>query len=176
MRSGIRQNSMVTLATLFLLTAIITDVSIKLGGDIPALPPLTMQSRPTADSQARRRIESLFDRLPIEKLTEASPTDSAFFTRHFEPLPEPPKPLPPPPKPKTKEYQITFQGFYTTSNEDQKAFIMINDTFKSLRVGETVIDDLILMELDQASVLIGNAEITPQKIEFQKTGTLEIPE
>ena len=176
MRSGIRQNSIVTLVTLFLLTAIITDVSIKLGGDIPALPPLTTKARPTIDSQASRRIESLFDRLPIEKLTEASPNDSAFFTRYFEPAPAPPKPPPPPPKPKTKKYQITFQGFYTTSAEDQKAFILINDTFKSLRVGETVIDDLILMELDKTAVMIGNAEIAPKRIEFQKTGTLEIPE
>lgn len=166
------QNSLITLLTVVILGGIMTDVAFKLGGDIPALPRLTMQARPNVDSTFGKRIETLFEPQPSNELLDPKPSQSPFFTQYYKAPPQPP----PPKKPQTKKLKITFQGFYTPSSEDQKAFIMINDQFKSVSVGEVVIANLYLLSLEKNKIEIGAQKGTPKSIAFRQTTTIEIPE
>ncbi|MDA7510990.1 hypothetical protein N8766_04460 [bacterium] len=166
------QNTLITLLTLFVLGGILTDVTLKLGGDIPALPRLTTQSRPNVDSTFDKRIETLFEPQSSNDFLESKPDQSPFFTHYFK---TPPKP-PPPKKAQTRKFKITFQGFYTTSTEDQKAFIMVDDQFKSVRVGEKVVEDLFLLSLERSKIEIGPEIGAPKSIGFRQTSTIEIPE
>jgi hypothetical protein len=166
------QNSLITLATLLILGGILTDVTLNLGGDIPALPRLTTQARPTVDSTFDKRIETFFAPQSLDNFLESKPDQSPFFTHHFKTPPKPPAPK----KTQSKKFKITFQGFYTTSSEDQKAFIMVDDQFKSVRVGEKVVADLLLLSLERSKIEIGPKTGKPKSIAFRQTATIEIPE
>ena len=158
--------------TLVILGAILTDLALKLGGDIPALPRLSTQTRPNVDTIFDQRIESLFETPPLEELLDSKTDRSLFFTQHFKTPPKPPAPK----KPQIKKYNITFQGFYTTSSEEQKAFLMVNDQFKSVRVGEIVVADLRLLSLERSKIEIGPSRTELRDIAFRQTTTIEIPE
>ncbi len=171
MSSRLGQNSFVTLIALILMGAILSDVVINLGGDIPQLPRLTVLERPQLSPSFDTRIEALFTRPQSKALISSEPSHSPFFTRFFEP----PKKIPPPKKPKTAKYKITFQGLYETSSEKQKIFLMVNDQFKSVLPGETIAADLILLRVERNSIEIGRTNTTPTNIGFRQTTTIEIP-
>ena len=166
------QNSLVTLATLLVLGAIAGHVTLNLGGDIPALPRLTMPTRPPVDPAFDQRIASLFDQPDGKTLLVLEETQSPFFTRYFTP----PKQAPKPKKIPVKKLKITYQGFYTTSSDDQKAFIVVDEQFKSVRVGEPIAAGLMLLSLDRGKIEIGNTNVPPKSIAFRETTTIEIQE
>lgn len=169
------QRPIVTVVTLLLLTGIIVDISMNLGGDMPTLPNLSAQVRPEVDASFDDRIRSLFTRSAFDHEKFRSDQSSPFYTKHFIP----PKKAPPPkpkPKPKTKKYGITFQGYYTTSNEDQKAFLVVDGDFKSLRVGQRIVDEIVLLSLTPSEIEVGAKDKQRTKIKFRATQTLEVLE
>ncbi len=170
MHSTLGHSSAVTLLTVLVMGAILADVVFKLGGDIPPLPRLTVPARPNLDPQFDSRIGTLFDSSISKRLLEQSER-SPFFTLHFRP----PKKPAPPKKPQTKKHRITFQGTFTTSTGEEKAFLLIDDQFKSVRLNDPVISDLKLKNLDSDKIVIGNDNETTTTIRFRSTATVEIP-
>ena len=169
------QRPTVTVITLLLLTGIILDISMNLGGDMPSLPKLSAHVRPEVDASFDERIRSLFTRHSFDREKFQTDQSSPFYTKQFIP----PKKAPPPkpkPKPKTKKFVITFQGYYTTSNEDQKAFVVVDGDFKSLRVGQKIVDEIALLSLTPSEIEVGADEDTRTKIKFRATQTLEVLE
>ena len=171
MQSTLGHSSAVTFLSVILMGGVLGDVVLKLGGDMPPLPRLTVPVRPNLDDQFDSRIDTLFD-LSIAKKLTTGPEGSPFFTLHFQP-PKKPAPVK---KPKTKKYNITFQGVFTNSDEQDKAFLMIDNAFKSVRVGDPVIRDLILKSLDGEKIEIGNDQKSVSTIRFRESATVEIPE
>lgn len=166
------QNALVTLTAFAVLGAILLDAALHLGGDIPALPKLSTQARPPVDTQFDRRIQSLFS-LPTNQFEETTqPDHSPFYTTQFLP----PKKAPPPKKKATKKYEITFQGIYKTSSDEQKAFIVLANKFHAVREGNPIVDDLVLLSLDRRQIEIGKSDGPTVKIPFRETRTLEISE
>ena len=170
MSSSASQNTVVTLVTLGLLIGTLADALFHLGGEIPPVPKLSTRNRPTADPQFDLRIQALFRTPPPLALAPA--TQSPFFTRYFAPPPK--KETPKPVKKPTKKYQITYQGFYKTSSDDHKAFLLVDGAFRSIRVGEEIVDGLILMSLNRDEIEIGPPPLTQAQIGFRQAQTLEI--
>lgn len=112
------------------------------------------------NDQSFRNIKSLFHPF-VEKTFDTSP--SPFYTRYFQP----------PSPEKSRKHQITFQGFYESSSEAQKAFLLVDDDFRSVRVGETIVAGFILLSLNSDGIEIGTSEADKQCIGFQKTAVIE---
>ncbi len=171
MQSSLGHSSAVTLLSVIVMGVILGDVLFKLGGDIPALPRLTVPARPHLDEQFDARIDTLFaSSVAQERAVPGG--DSPFYTLHFQP----PKKPAPPKKAKTKTHKIVYQGVFTSSNDQDKAFLLIDDTFKSVRIGDIVISDLKLKSLDGKKIEIGNDDGPTATIRFRETSTVEIPE
>ncbi len=165
------QNTLITVLALVILSSVIAGVAFGMGGDIPALPRLAMQGPPPTDAAFQSRIRSIFKPLTPETLSQATETDSPYFTKTFAP---PPK-APPKAKPKTKKVTITFQGFYNSVKQSQKAFLLIDGNFRACRVGDTVTADLKLISLDANTIRVGRSEEDATEIAFRKSQAVEIP-
>ena len=104
----------------------------------------------------------------LKQNAEASP----FFTRHFalavSPAPQPASP--------TRKIKIEFQGIYQTVSGKRKAFLQVNGAFKAVSVGDVVIANLRLLQMDSNEIAVGADGNTSRRIRFSQSETFQIPQ
>lgn len=98
---------------------------------------------------------------------EASP----FFTRHFV-MAVPPAPQPASP---TRKIKIEFQGIYQTVSGKQKAFLKVDSAFKAVALGDVVIANLRLLQMNSNEIAVGADGNTTRRIGFSQSDTFQIP-
>lgn len=105
----------------------------------------------------------------LKQNAEASP----FFTRHFALAVSPtPKPASP-----TREIKIEFQGIYQMVSGKRKAFLKVDGAFKAVSVGDVVIANLRLLQMDSKEIAVGTDENAPtRRIRFSQSDTFQIPQ
>ena len=104
----------------------------------------------------------------LKQNAEASP----FFTRHFVRAGSPaPKPASP-----TREIKIEFQGIYQPVSGKRIAFLQVNGAFKAVSVGDVVIANLRLLQMNSNEIAVGADENTPRRIGFSQSDTFQIPQ
>lgn len=105
----------------------------------------------------------------LNRNAEASP----FFTRHFARTVSPaPKPASP-----TRKIKIEFQGIYQTVSGKRKAFLKVDGASKTVDIGDVVIANLRLLQMDSNEIAVGTDENAPTRlIRFSQSGTFQIPQ
>lgn len=106
------------------------------------------------------------------ELLNQNPEASPFFTRHFA-LAVAPDPQPASP---TRKVKIEFQGIYQTASGKRKAFLQVDGDFKAIAVGEVVIANLRLLQMDSNEIAIGGDGNAPRRIGFSQSDTFQIPQ
>ena len=104
----------------------------------------------------------------LKQNAEASP----FFTRHFARAVSPaPKPASP-----TRNIKIEFQGIYQTVLGKQKAFLKVDGAFKAVDLGDVVIANLRLLQMNSNEIAVGaDGNDPPRRIRFSQSDTFQIP-
>ncbi len=113
-----------------------------------------------------------FVNTPAELLKQ-NPEASPFFTRHFALAVSPaPKPASP-----TRKIKIEFQGIYQQGSGKRKAFLQVNGAFKAVDLGDVVIANLRLLQMNSNEIAVGaDGNDSPRRIRFSQSETFQIPQ
>lgn len=98
---------------------------------------------------------------------EASPFFTRHFTRAVSPAPQPASP--------TRKIKIEFQGIYQTVSGKQKAFLKVDGAFKAVALGDVVIANLRLLQMNSNEIAVGADENMTRRIGFSQSDTFQIP-
>ena len=104
----------------------------------------------------------------LKQNAEASP----FFTRHFARAVSPVPQLASP----TRKIKIEFQGIYQPVSGKQKAFLQVDGAFKAVNLGDVVIANLRLLEMNSNEIAVGANGDAPRRIGFSQSDTFQIPQ
>ena len=113
-----------------------------------------------------------FVNTPAELLNQ-NPEASPFFTRHFVRAVSPAPKLASP----TRKIKIEFQGIYQTVSGKRKAFLKVDGASKTVDIGDVVIANLRLLQMDSNEIAVGTDENAPtRRIRFSQSDTFQIPQ
>jgi hypothetical protein len=95
---------------------------------------------------------------------------SPFFTRHFIP---PPAPTPPPPT--TRKIELTYQGFFQTSDGPKQVIVKMGDTFLVAGVGTKMTANLFAAEATMQSLILTNSGAQTNLLLLNTKKEVEVP-
>ena len=93
-----------------------------------------------------------------------------FLTRHFIP---PAAPTPPPPT--TRKIELTYQGFYQTSDGPKQAIVKLGDAFLVAAVGGKLTANLFASEATMQSLTLTNALAQTNLLLLNTKKEIEVP-
>ena len=112
-------------------------------------------------------LKRLFDSIHMESFKVALASNNPFY--YPVPAPPPPPPAPPPPVPTTKAHNLHYKGFFTTTHGDKFVYLGVDNAVKLQRVGDLIVEDLFLMEIEPKKLLLKTGEKSVSEM------TLELP-
>lgn len=112
-------------------------------------------------------LKRLFDSTYAESFKVALASNNPFY--YPVPAPPPPPPAPPPPVPTTKAHNLHYKGFFTTTHGDKFVYLGVDDAVKLQRVGDLIVEDLYLMEIEPKKLLFKTGENSVSEM------TLDLP-
>ena len=161
----------ITVVVVGLVVAVLAGL--RLGGDLPALPPIT----PSAQQTQKHPFDALLLRPAIAR-QDAEPSmmneSNPFYTDFFKPPPQP-SPAPPPPKPTMKEVEVLFQGWFESSSKEVEAFVSVGGERQIGSVDSALGDDLLLLEIHPDYIRVQSQDEKEHEIPFNKVVKLNIP-
>lgn len=101
---------------------------------------------------APKGMNQLFDKHYLDSLKAAYVSNNPFY--YPVPAPPAPPPAPPPPAPTTQAHKLHYKGFFTTTHGDKFVYLSVDDALKLMRVGELVVEDLHLQEIDSSKLTL----------------------
>ncbi|MDD4431825.1 MAG: hypothetical protein PHF61_10545 [Bacteroidales bacterium] len=101
-------------------------------------------------------LKRLFESFHMEAFKVALVSNNPFY--YPVPAPPPPPPAPPPPVPTTKAHKLHYKGFFTTTHGDKFVYLGVDDAVKLQRVGDLIVEDLYLMEIEPKKLLLKTGE------------------
>jgi len=119
---------------------------------------------------------------PVAKLTDLfSPgswpktlgdtnTINPFYTRHFIP---PQTPVPPPPT--TRKIELTYQGFYETSDNSKRVIVKLGDAFLVAAVGTKVTANLYAVQATMQALTLTNPAAQTNVLLLNTKKEIEVP-
>ena len=96
-----------------------------------------------------------------------------FFTRHFIPSPTPP--TPPPPAPTTKSIDVSYQGFYETSDGPKHAVMKLGDAFIDSQVGSRIATNWFVAQATVQAVTLTNTTSQTNIVPLNAKKQIEVP-
>ncbi|HEY5911874.1 MAG TPA: hypothetical protein VJA21_14825 [Verrucomicrobiae bacterium] len=102
----------------------------------------------------------------------SNPTNipSPFFTRYFVP----PAPAPPP-APTTRKIEITYQGFYQTTDGPKHAVLSVAGGLMVAQVGALVATNVYVADADLRSVVLTNTAAQTNTLTLNTKKEIEVP-
>jgi len=118
-------------------------------------------------------VSGLADRLAVSswrQLTRLTNWVSPFVTTYFRPPPPPP-----PPVRKTQKFQLTYQGYFETSEGVQRAYVLIDDRLAVLPPGAKVVGDVVIQQIERMKLELRQAGTQTITVPFRGTREVEVP-
>jgi len=94
-----------------------------------------------------------------------------FFTRHFIP---PPTPAPPPP-PTTRKIDVTYQGFYQTTNGPKFAVLKVAEGIMVAKIGALVATNVYVAQASLTNVILTNLTARTNILPLNTKTEIEVP-
>jgi hypothetical protein len=138
-----------------------------LGGRAPYFAASDAPSAPPDDPIPTGIIQRLFGlRPPLATLNDTNLL-SPFFTRHFEP------PVVPPPT--TRKVELTYHGFFQTTDGPLTALVKVGDNILPVVVGGRAIADLAIADITWQTLTLTNAAARTNLLPLNLKKDLEVP-
>jgi hypothetical protein len=147
---------------LVLLVLVLRDYGVGL----PQFPRPTGPSETSLVAISENQLDDLLGTsgIPALRLTNLA---NPFFTVHFQP----PQPTPP----TTRKVNMTYQGFFQTTDGDRLAFVYLDDTHLTVPLGRPVVADLAVGEINTHTLVLTNGATRTNILTFNQTAAVEVP-
>lgn len=115
------------------------------------------------------KLETLFapDNWPKHVVDAAS--ENAFATLHFKP------PVVPVPPPTTRRVELTYQGFYQSSDGPQRTLLKLGDALVAVPVGGVVVTNLWVADAGFKTLTLTNSAGQTNVLAVNTAQTVEVP-
>lgn len=145
-------------------------VIIKVGGKAPDF--RDAESSPTAPRTVAPipKLVQLFEPAQWPGPLPSTEGSSPFFTRYFVPVASPTAP-----PPTTKKIEVTYQGYFETSDGPRNAVIKVADVFMVIPVGGSVATNFFVGEASMQSLTLTNPTAPPTILPLNSKKEIEVP-
>jgi hypothetical protein len=147
---------------LVLLTLVFRDYGVGL----PQFPTPGRRSEPVLIPISENQLEGLLTPSAVPTLDPTN-LSNPFFTTHFQP--------PKPSAPATRKVNMTYQGFFQTTDGDKQAFVRVDDANLTATLGRPIVADLAVSEINVHSLTLTNSASQTNVLEFNKSTSVEVP-
>jgi hypothetical protein len=154
-------------AVLWLLLALLIT---KVGGKAPVYGEADAVPLPLQSLAPIARLSSLFEPGQGAPPLATSEGSSPFFTRFFVPIPSPA-----PPPPTTRKIEVTYQGYYQTTDGPRNAVLKIADAFVVIPVGGMVATNFYIGDAGMQSLTLTNPVAAPTLLPLNAKKVIEVP-
>lgn len=138
-----------------------------LGGRTPRFSAATTPGAASPDPVPTGIIQRLFSaRLPLDKLN-ATNLSNPFFTRHFEP--------PVVPAPTTRKVELTYHGFYQTTDGPMTALLKVGENIVPVAVGARALADLFVADISFPTLVLTNAASLTNALPLNTKKVVDVP-
>jgi hypothetical protein len=141
-----------------------------LGGKAPAYRDAGSPSGPPRPVTPAEKLETVFTATSPGPATNSTGVNP-FFTRHFIP---PPTPAPPPP-PTTRKIDVTYQGFYQTTNGPKFAVLKVAEGIMVAKIGALVATNVYVAEASLTNVILTNLTARTNILPLNTKTEIEVP-
>jgi hypothetical protein len=167
MLRGVSRDYWVAVAILAALLALVGLVLRDYGVGLPEFPAPSTRSNPILPPLNANEFERLFPPEPERPLRQDPEQTSPFYTTHFQP----PKPKPP----TTRKVNMTYLGFLQSAEGQQQAFLRVDNETRIAVVGESIIADLGVAEMELRSLSLTNSALETNVLQFNVSKAVEVP-
>jgi hypothetical protein len=167
MLRGLSRDYWVAVAMLAVLLALVGLVLRDYGVGLPEFPAPSAQPTPILPPLHATEFERLFPGELERELRQDPDRPSPFFTAHFQP----PKPKPP----TTRKVNMTYLGLLESSEGRRQAFLRIDNETRNAGVGESIIADLGVADMDLRSLSLTNSAAETNVLQFNVSKAVEVP-
>jgi hypothetical protein len=136
------------------------------GVGLPQFPIPARRSESALIPITENRLEELLTPSAVPTLHTTN-LNNPFFTAHFQP--------PKPPAPTTRKVNMTYQGFFQTTDGDKYAFVRVDDTDVTIARGRPIVADLHVAEINVRTLVLTNTASRTNVLEFNQTVPVEVP-
>jgi hypothetical protein len=145
-------------------------VIIKVGGKAPDFRDSESSSTAPRTVAPIAKMVQLFEPAQWPGPLPSTEGSSPFFTRYFVPVASPT-----PPPPTTKKIEVTYQGYFETSDGPRNAVIKVADVFTVVPVGGSVATIFFVGEASMQSLTLTNPTAPPTILPLNSKKEIEVP-
>lgn len=143
----------------------------QLGGKAPPYRDTGSLSSPPQTIAPVAKLEAVFVAASqLKPVTNTGPANP-FLTRYFVP---PPTPAPAPP-PTTRKIEVTYQGFYQTTNGPKFAVLKVAEGLMAVRIGGLVATNVYLAQASLTNVILTNPAAQTNILPLNTKKEIEVP-
>jgi hypothetical protein len=144
---------------------------IHLGGQSPAFRENDTFTSPPESPAPVAKLEALFSPGIWPKPLAGASIANPFVTSHFVPAPVPP----PPPPATTTKIELTYLGFYQTTNGPKQAVCKFFNTFVVSPIGARVASNLFVAQATMQMLTLTNPAAQSNLLTMNKKQEIEVP-
>ena len=137
------------------------------GGHAPAFHDGTTGALPVQNLAPMARLDGLFAAARWPKPNSGTNNPNPFFTRYFVPAPAP--------APTTRKIEVTYQGFYETSDGPKNVVVKVGDAFVIATIGGTVATNLYVAQATMQSLTLTNPSAQTNLLQLNAKKEIEVP-
>jgi len=145
-------------------------VLVKVGGKAPDFRETDAFSLPPQSAAPVAKLAALFEPAQWPAPRPVPEGASAFFTRYFVPVPSPA-----PPPPTTRKIEVTYQGYYQTSDGPRNVIVKLADAFVVIPVGGTVATNFYIGDATMQSLTLTNPASGATVLMLNTKKEIEVP-
>lgn len=145
-------------------------VLIKVGGKAPDFRETESFSVPPQSVVPIARLSPLFEPSQWPNPWPTTEGSSAFYTKYFVPVPSPA-----PPPPTTRKIDVTYQGYYQTSDGPKNAVVKVAESFLVVPVGGAVATNYYISDATMQSLTLTNSAAAPTILLLNAKKEIEVP-
>ena len=108
-------------------------------------------SAPPQDPVPVAKLAALFGPETVTAVPARTNAADPFYTKYFVP-----PPAPTPPAPTTRKFELTYEGYYGTSDGPKQTLVKLADTFIVAPIGARVISNLFVSDVSFQALTLTN--------------------
>lgn len=167
MLRGMNRDCWIAIALLAGLLGLVALVLRDYGVRLPEFPTTSTRSIPMLQPLSTNEFARLFPTEPATITRQDPKLSSPFFTAHFQP----PQPKPP----TTRKVNMTYLGLTESADGRRRAFLRIDQEIRITSVGESIIADLAVADMDLRSLSLTNSAAETNLLQFKVSKAVEVP-
>ena len=138
-----------------------------LGGRAPRFSEAITHAPPPPDLIPTLRIQKLFSAVAPSLSLSDTNLANPFFTRHFLP------PVVPPPT--TRKVELTYHGFYNTTDGPKTALVKVDEALTPVAAGGKAVANLFVAEVSWQLLILTNAAGQTNLLPLSTKKVFEVP-